>query len=1056
MTNMALGIDIGISSVGVGIINQDTGEIIDSAVRIFPQNHKEDNTIRRTMRGSKRTLRRKKHRLERVRDELENIDFPCPDYKKYSHTNPYEIRVKGLNHKLSKEEIYIAIMHITKRRGISYLEDFTNDNIKDPKVTNKIIEENLELSKNKYICEIQLERLQNNDKVRGIDNVFETRKYIEELQKILKTQAIYYEEIDDEFINVITNIVKSKREYFEGPGSSKSKTDYGRFKTNGEVLDNLFEILIGKCSIFKEELRAPRASYDAQLFNFLNDLNNLIINNEKLTKEDKLAIYHHVMNSKSVNMINFICKLKNVTKEQIEGYRIDPNGKPLFHKFEIYKNFMNQLEKRGIDSSMIDITSYNKISRCLTLETSKARKEKVLKEELPELKIEVIKAIIELDDSHFSKWHSLSYKAMNEIIDDLWNTSLEQHTLFLQHNLIKENYEIYQGKKNIPTDFIDMDIMNPIARRSIRQAIKMINALRKKYGEFSHIIIEMARELSTDPKEIQKEQKRNMKEKEEAVALVKEYGYTLNSIPNELLTMLRLWKSQDGKCIYSHKSISIDDLINNHYMFQIDHIIPKSISFDDSMKNKVLCYSSENQKKGVKIPSRYFASGMASISYEEYKNYVLDLFERNLITNAKKELLLYDKDITKYEVRRGFINRNLQDTRYATRVVLNTLQNYMKANNIKTSIFTVKGAYTSKIRNRWNLSKDRTYYKHHAVDALIVAASNKAKLYYDGPFYNYINSFLNNEKEENLLIHNVIDDTTYDEIVYSEPYSHFIKNLKELNPKISHKVDTKINRVISDATIKSSRIINGHEYKITKSNNIYEQDGEKIKKKILENPEQLLMYYHDRQTFDYLEEIVKHYADAKNPFLEYYKEHGAIRKYSKKGNGPVITSVKYLNGKLGIHLSIRHKYKDTKNNVFLSTLKPYRIDVYQNDKGKYKFITITNSMFSFHGDKLQLEKSQLELEKNKKKITDDYQFQFSLYKGDCFEIMINDHKYTYSFLGIQSDKTNKIECTYVEKQRRKEERIFLSIGPSVKEFRKYYTDILGNKYYSKSLTKCNN
>ena len=29
MTNMALGIDIGISSVGVGIINQDTGEKSD-------------------------------------------------------------------------------------------------------------------------------------------------------------------------------------------------------------------------------------------------------------------------------------------------------------------------------------------------------------------------------------------------------------------------------------------------------------------------------------------------------------------------------------------------------------------------------------------------------------------------------------------------------------------------------------------------------------------------------------------------------------------------------------------------------------------------------------------------------------------------------------------------------------------------------------------------------------------------------------------------------------------------------------------------------------------
>ena len=237
MKKLTLGLDIGVSSVGWGIIDEESGNIIDCAARIFPQSEKDNNLTRRTMRGSRRLTRRKKHRLERVKEELEKINIIQPDYKKYCNTNPYEIRVKGLTKKLTKEELYIAIMHLTKRRGISYLEDFKLED-KNKDISNEIIKKNLELSKDKYICEIQLERFNNEGKIRGHENVFETRKYIEELEKILKTQQNYYDEIDDNLIIKLKEIVQSKRDYATGPGSEKSRTDYGRFKTNGETLDN--------------------------------------------------------------------------------------------------------------------------------------------------------------------------------------------------------------------------------------------------------------------------------------------------------------------------------------------------------------------------------------------------------------------------------------------------------------------------------------------------------------------------------------------------------------------------------------------------------------------------------------------------------------------------------------------------------------------------------------------------------------------------------------------------------------------------------------------------
>ena len=1046
MKKLTLGLDIGVSSVGWGIIDEESGNIIDCAVRIFPQSEKDDNLTRRTMRGSRRLTRRKKHRLERVKEELEKINIIQPDYKKYCNTNPYAIRLKGLTQKLTKEELYIAIMHLTKRRGISYLEDFKLDD-KNKDITNKIIKENLELSKNNYICEIQLDRLKKENRIRGHENVFETKEYLKELEKILKTQQEYYDEIDDELISKLKEIVKSKRDYSTGPGNEKSRTDYGIFRTNGETLDNLFEILIGKCSIFPDEMRCPKGSYDAQLFNFLNDLNNIKVNGNKLTKQKKEEIYHKVLNSKSVNMMKLISKVTNVSEDLIEGYRIDRKNNPEFHKFEIYKNFMSQLEKQGIDTSVIDINAYNEISYCLTLETEKSKKRERLNKSVGYLGSEIIEAICDIDDSKFNKWHSLSYKAINEILDDLWNTSKEQQTLFLEHNLLKPDYELYKGKKNIPTDFIDEEVTNPVARRSVRQTINILNAIRKKYGELDTIIIEMAREFTTDPKEIEREQKKNFEKRRKAALLAEPYGYTYESLPGDLLIALCLWQDQDGRCIYSNKPIPIDKLINNYELFQIDHIIPKAVSFDDGYNNKVLCYRNENQKKGKRTPSRYFASGEASITYEEYQENVLTLFKSNLISNKKKELLLFDKDITKYEVRQGFINRNLQDTRYSTKLVLNTLQNYMKANEIKTKIFTVKGAYTNAIRNKWHLNKDRQYYKHHVVDALIIAASNNNSIYKTNSFYENINSIMKFEEGRN---NEVLSNNEYDSLVYKEPYPSFIRNLKELNPRISHKVDTKFNRAISDQTIKSSKIIDGEEYIVSKFSNIYDKSGEELKKKIEKNPEDILMYHQDKETFNTLKKVINDYPDAKNPFAEYLKEHNEkIKRYAKNGNGPDVISVRYIQSKLGNHLSISHKYNNPKNNVFLLSIKPYRMDVYKNNENTFKFISITNSMFKFKNKELVLDAALVNETKERKVIDNCYKFCFSLYKGDVFSITIDKNTKEYIFMGVNSDTNNKIECNYVEKQRDKSsgERIKLSIGKNVKEFRKIHTDILGYKYY---------
>ena len=76
MTNgLVLGLDIGIASVGVGIIEAETGKVIHASSRIFPAANSDNNGERRDFRGGRRLTRRKKHRVKRVRDLFENYNI---------------------------------------------------------------------------------------------------------------------------------------------------------------------------------------------------------------------------------------------------------------------------------------------------------------------------------------------------------------------------------------------------------------------------------------------------------------------------------------------------------------------------------------------------------------------------------------------------------------------------------------------------------------------------------------------------------------------------------------------------------------------------------------------------------------------------------------------------------------------------------------------------------------------------------------------------------------------------------------------------------------------
>lgn len=684
MSDLVLGLDIGIGSVGVGILNKVTGEIIHKNSRIFPAAQAENNLVRRTNRQGRRLTRRKKHRRVRLNRLFEESGL-ITDFTKISiNLNPYQLRVKGLTDELSNEELFIALKNMVKHRGISYLDDASDDGNSSVGDYAQIVKENSKQLETKTPGQIQLERYQTYGQLRGdftvekdgkkhrLINVFPTSAYRSEALRILQTQQEFNPQITDEFINRYLEILTGKRKYYHGPGNEKSRTDYGRYRTSGETLDNIFGILIGKCTFYPDEFRAAKASYTAQEFNLLNDLNNLTVPTEtkKLSKEQKNQIINYVKNEKAMGpakLFKYIAKLLSCDVADIKGYRIDKSGKAEIHTFEAYRK-MKTLET--LDIEQMDRETLDKLAYVLTLNTEREGIQEALEHEFADgsfsqKQVDELVQFRKANSSIFGKgWHNFSVKLMMELIPELYETSEEQMTILTR--LGKQKTTSSSNKtKYIDEKLLTEEIYNPVVAKSVRQAIKIVNAAIKEYGDFDNIVIEMARETNEDDekKAIQKIQKANKDEKDAAMLKAANQYNGKAELPHsvfhghkQLATKIRLWHQQGERCLYTGKTISIHDLINNSNQFEVDHILPLSITFDDSLANKVLVYATANQEKGQRTPYQALDSMDDAWSFRELKAFVR---ESKTLSNKKKNTSLQKKIFQSLMFERNLLNEIL-------------------------------------------------------------------------------------------------------------------------------------------------------------------------------------------------------------------------------------------------------------------------------------------------------------------------------------------------------------------------------------------------------------
>ena len=1085
-----IGLDIGVASLGWSLIDEDN-KIINLGSRLFPDaaNPKDGkllNAKRREMRHSRRRISRTRTRKQElisffvdnklIKNEEEVISLINYDINKYNVSNPIELKVKALKEVVSNDELIIILFHYIHHRGFFYLTD-------------EMIKENPDLliedtNLTKYPSNIVFDFYKKNGYYKDSEITKNISKidYVKEIRQILKIQNK-----SEEFINGYLNIFNKIRDFATGPGSEKAPTKYGMYRLdeNKEVYkiegESLWENTIGKCTYFKDERRGGKNSPIAEIFNLLNDLNNIYLNKDKklkLSPEIKQSIFNEINKSLSKekptnkkvtsklisSLINKNNLLDNISVDEIYGQRINKDGKEIFteiNNFTSIAKFLKINKKIShIDVLNIElIKKINSIFDLLSKNSQDAIKRIEIIASLPEFNFiskESIKELVKNTKS-LSATHSLSYKAMISFIEEIGikenKNQMQYFTEKFSHNKIKN--ENSKELKYIPKNLFQNEIISPTTRRAFNQTVSVLNKILKNYSneyEINNITIEMPRDKnsSEERKAIEKQQKRQTNNKSK---IKSEYG--VENINAKTRARILLWEEQNKEDIYSGEEIKLNDILNHNSKYDIDHIIPYSMCFIDGFNNKVLTSKENNARKSNKTPYQWLSQNG---NYEKYKQRVE---QSKLLSKKKKEMLLFENDPTREVI--GFIERNLVDTRYASKAILNILTNFSKESKSlypDMKIKVVNGSMTNYTRyNLFGIPKNRDDYSHHAVDAIIInylgSNSSIAKLIkYEN--INYIGSLVNDEYQiidqdtgEIISTNNIEEQTREKQETTS--LTNQMKDFHEKNQiKFSRPIIRKTNMPWSDETIYSFKWKNENEGFIVSSLNLIKESKESLSKyfdeenKLLKKLEKLFCFNEDPVLYNKLFKIYNQYKDSspKNPFLTYMQDyHKQEKPQSIKLDSTNVKSLRIKGDpKDSSKIIILNKHN---NNAVQKSINLLEIRIYKNDQEKYITIPINIKVLKLNNESNKLEIDNLKLKKVlETKNISDFKKYMSIQAGVSF-INKNNDKIIYSNGGGQYS-SNVIEVKNIFAKT--EKRNSISVSSLAKEYDYCELDVLGNIY----------
>lgn len=724
----------------------------------------------------------------------DSMFLSCAMVDKYEKHGEQLTALKNLFHKYVSQDEYSEFFHQEKNKegkyivnyanyikGIKRLNNESNKNSNANQQLYQSIKKILgkraaddEVYKN-ILTEMEQETFL--EKINNVDNsAIPYQLNLIEMDKILTQQGVYYKELKDNK-EILLKMLTSKIPYYVGPLNNNNKGNRNfawmtkkAGKENEKVypwnvkdvvdIDVTAEDFITRmtnyCTYLPNEKVLPKESLLYQRYMLLEELSQIRIDGKKLSKEDRKAIIDDLFIGKGrvkvsdkdfkeyLDKVNYV--KVNGKGYDVTGYQSDDGFACALSSYNKFRRILGYVDERN--EKMIEDIIY-----WLTVfEDKDIVKRKINKQYADKFSDEQLKKILKLK---FKGWGRYSAKLLNGIKGDMGTTIIEmledadERFAYCDYcpnfmriinkdekikQIIDDNRSIYDGTKDLLDIIQDMHT-SPANRRGIWQTMKVIEEIIEYMGEKpQQIYIEFAREDDFKAKNKRTDSRKKAvdkalnKLKEEVIDEYNENVYKeLKQYEKRLdEEKVYLYFMQNGKSLYTGEELNLNEPEN----LEIDHIIPYSLSDDDSLDNKALVLKKENQNKGNKIVKEAFPQ---SFSDSEMIDYWKNLKKARLISEKKFNNL--QKNNVDDILTKGFINRQLVETRQIVKSVANLILDYY---NEQIDVIEVKANLSVSVRKMltyekkdnngfWVENNDNSmFYKnrhmndyHHAHDAYL-------------------------------------------------------------------------------------------------------------------------------------------------------------------------------------------------------------------------------------------------------------------------------------------------------------------------------------------------
>ena len=289
------------------------------------------------------------------------------------------------------------------------------------------------------------------------------------------------------------------------------------------------------------------------------------------------------------------------------------------------------------------------------------------------------------------------------------------------------------------------ELRQPLVEKILNQMINLVNALKAEYG-VDEVRVELARELKMSREERERMAEGNRRREKENKAIAEKIRECGLFPTKSRIRKYMLWEEAGEKCLYCGQILTLSQCLNGDDM-EVEHIIPKSVLYDDSYGNKTCACRRCNKEKGNRTALEYIrAKGWE----DEYMERINGLLDKKAISYSKHQRLRWLKE----DIPSDFLERQLRLTQYISRQAMAILQQGIRRVSASEGGVTARlrslwgyddilhtlnldrydsmgetervsreGETTEKLRIKdWSKRKD---HRHHAIDALVVASTRQ-------------------------------------------------------------------------------------------------------------------------------------------------------------------------------------------------------------------------------------------------------------------------------------------------------------------------------------------